>query len=128
MKPTTRPLSPHLQVYKPQLTSVLSILHRFTGIFLVAGAFIIVGWLSALTLGSQYFSTYQTILKTIPGTIILFAWCFSMFYHLFNGIRHLFWDAGSGHDLKNVYLTGWLVVIGSTVATIILWASSLLSG
>ena len=128
MKQTTRPLSPHLQIYKPQLTSTLSILHRFTGIFLFAGAFIILGWLSSLTLGRQYFATYQANLKTIPGKIILFAWCFSMFYHLFNGIRHLFWDIGSGHDLKNVYLTGWLVVVGSAVATTILWVSSFFSG
>ena len=128
MKHTTRPLSPHLQIYKPQLTSVLSILHRFTGLFLVVGAIIIAGWLSSLALGSQYFLTYQAMLRTIPGKIVLVVWSFSMFYHLFNGIRHLFWDAGCGHDLKNAYLTGWLVVIGSTLATCALWLSSFFLG
>ena len=124
MKQTTRPLSPHLQIYKPQLTSLLSILHRFTGLFLVVGAIIIAGWLLSLALGGEYFSSYQTILRTIPGKIVLVVWSFSMFYHLFNGIRHLFWDAGRGHELKNAYLTGWLVFIGAALATIALWASS----
>ena len=88
-----RPLSPHLQIYKPQLTSILSILHRATGIALSMGSIILVFWVIALTLGDTTYTLYLKVINNWFGKLILFGFTFALFYHLSNGIRHLFWDA-----------------------------------
>jgi succinate dehydrogenase / fumarate reductase cytochrome b subunit len=115
-RPVHRPLSPHLQVYRPQLTSVLSILHRATGIALSVGALYLVVWVVFASAGPA---------TSILGRIVLGGWLFSAFYHLCNGIRHLFWDAGYGFELKDAYRSGWIVVAVSLVATIISWIAGL---
>jgi len=119
MLPAERPISPHLQIYKPQLTTVLSILHRFTGVSLVAGAAVLVSWLIAAAHGVGAFDMAQAIAGAWYGRLLLFLWAFALFYHLCNGIRHLTWDAGMGLDLKSVYATGWLVVAASLTLTVI---------
>ena len=119
MLPAERPISPHLQIYKPQLTTVLSILHRFTGVGLVAGAAVLVAWLIAAAHGAAAFDTAQGIAGAWYGRLLLFVWAFALFYHLCNGIRHLTWDAGLGLDLKSVYVTGWIVVAASLALTVI---------
>jgi succinate dehydrogenase / fumarate reductase cytochrome b subunit len=116
-----RPLSPHLQIYKLQLTSLLSITHRFTGIILTAGVFFIIVWLLLIGLGQSYYSYLHSFLQGFIGKILVFVWVYSFFYHLFNGIRHLFWDAGLGFDLKTVYRSGWAVVIASVFFTAIFY-------
>jgi succinate dehydrogenase / fumarate reductase cytochrome b subunit len=118
MLSANRPLSPHLQIYKPQLTSVMSILHRFTGLGLVAGAVVLVAWLMAAARGAAAFDIARSLAGAWYGRVLLFLWAFALFYHLCNGIRHLFWDAGFGFDLKTVYLSGWTVVIVSALLTI----------
>jgi succinate dehydrogenase / fumarate reductase cytochrome b subunit len=118
MSSANRPLSPHLQIYRPQLTSVLSILHRFTGLGLVLGAAVLVAWLIAAAHGAAAFDTAQTIAGSWYGRGLLFLWAFAIFYHLCNGIRHLFWDAGLGFDLANVYCSGWAVVIAAVLLTL----------
>jgi succinate dehydrogenase / fumarate reductase cytochrome b subunit len=118
MSPADRPISPHLQIYKFQLTSVLSILHRFTGLGLVAGAAVLVAWLIAAAHGAAAFDTAQVIAGAWYGRLLLFLWAFALFYHLCNGVRHLGWDAGLGLDLGSVYLTGWIVVIAAVLLTI----------
>jgi succinate dehydrogenase / fumarate reductase cytochrome b subunit len=105
----TRPLSPHLQIYRWQLTSVLSITHRATGLFLSLGILVYLAWLIAL-LNSESYDTFQMFFQTIPGRLLMFGWVFSFFYHLANGIRHLFWDAGYGFELRTTYISGWVVV------------------
>ncbi|MEM9532085.1 MAG: succinate dehydrogenase, cytochrome b556 subunit [Pseudomonadota bacterium] len=112
-----RPLSPHLQVYKPQLTSTLSILHRGTGVFLSAAALFVVYWIYALSQGPVAFAGAQAIVGTIFGKIVLLGVIFSTFYHLANGIRHLLWDTGYGLEIKSAYQTGWIVVAFSLAAT-----------
>ncbi len=112
-----RPLSPHLQVYKPQLTSVLSITHRASGVFLSAGAVFVVYWLYALSQGPQAFATAQALAGHWIGKLIGLALIFSVFFHLLNGIRHLLWDAGWGLELKPAYRSGWAVVVLSVIAT-----------
>jgi succinate dehydrogenase / fumarate reductase cytochrome b subunit len=103
MKHTSnRPLSPHLQVYKPQLTSVLSILHRITGAVLAVGTLLVTYWLSALAGGPETFASANAILGSVLGKIVLFFWSWALFYHLANGIRHLIWDTGVGFDLPRV--------------------------
>lgn len=112
-----RPLSPHLQVYKPQLTSMLSICHRGTGVFLSMAAVFVVYWIYALAQGPETFARAQGLVQSLPGKLVLLAVVFSTFYHLANGIRHLMWDTGRGLELKPAYQTGWMVVIFSIAAT-----------
>ena len=119
MSSADRPVSPHLQIYKPQLTSVLSILHRFTGLGLAAGAAILVAWLIAAAHGAAAFDCAQAVAGSWYGRLLLFLWAFALFYHLCNGIRHLAWDAGFGFDLKTTYLSGWTVVIAAVVLTVV---------
>jgi succinate dehydrogenase / fumarate reductase, cytochrome b subunit len=116
---TNRPLSPHLQVYRPQLTSVLSILHRITGVALAVGTILLVYWLIAAASGPEAFATANAIIGSWIGLILLFGWTFALFFHLANGIRHLFWDAGLGFELKAVYASGWTVVAAATALTLL---------
>jgi succinate dehydrogenase / fumarate reductase cytochrome b subunit len=118
---TPRPTSPHLQIYRWQLTSVLSILHRLTGVFLSLGAVGLVVWLFAAALGSSVFACIQAFLASWPGKLLLLGWTFALFYHLANGIRHLLWDAGFGFDLKTTYATGWAVVAAAFLLTGFAW-------
>ena len=116
-----RPLSPHLQIYKPQITSVLSILHRGTGIVLSIGSIILVFWIVTLTLGEKTYLMYSNLINNWFGKLIIFGLTFALFYHLSNGIRHLFWDAGYGYDLKHAYISGVSVIISSLSLTSITW-------
>ncbi len=125
MTPAQRPLSPHLQIYKPQLTSVLSISHRLTGLALSIGAIFLVWWLVAAATGDAAFAAVQCFFGSWLGLLMLLGWTFSFFYHLSNGIRHLVWDAGYGFELKNTYLSGWIVVAATVALTIIAWAVGL---
>ena len=116
-----RPLSPHLQIYKPQITSVLSILHRGTGIILSIGSIILVLWIVALTLGESTYLMYSNIINNWFSKLIIFGFTFALFYHLSNGIRHLFWDAGYGYDLNHAYISGVSVIISSLLLTSMTW-------
>jgi len=116
---TDRPLSPHLQVYKPQLTATLSILHRASGVFLAIGTILLVYWLMALAGGAESYAQAQGFFGSIVGRVILFPWVFALFYHLCNGIRHLFWDMGVGFEIETVYASGKLVVVAAVALTLI---------
>lgn len=116
-----RPLSPHLQVYRWQLTSVLSILHRMTGVALAVGTLLLVYWLVAAAAGPQAFAAAQGLVGSILGRLLLFGWTLALFYHLCNGIRHLFWDAGRGFELKTAYASGWAVVVASALLSVLAW-------
>ena len=116
-----RPLSPHLQVYKPQLTSILSILHRGTGIVLSIGSILLVSWILVLTLGESAYQIYSKLINNWSGKLVIFGFTFGLFYHLSNGIRHLFWDAGYGYDLKDAYISGFAVIFSSLSLTLITW-------
>lgn len=118
-----RPLSPHLQIYRPQLTSVLSILHRITGAALGFGAILVTLWLLAALAGDAAFSWMQIFRTSLIGQLMLFGWLFSFVYHFLNGIRHLKWDAGFGLNMKSVYLSGWIVVAGSILISMLIWVT-----
>src|SRR5262245_61454946 len=120
-RPVHRPLSPHLQVYKWQLTSVLSILHRATGIALSVGALYLAIWVMFAASSPATYAGFQSFNSSILGRIVLGGWLFSAFYHLCNGIRHLLWDAGYGVELKDAYRSGWIVVVVSLIATAAAW-------
>lgn len=125
MPASNRPLSPHLQVYRPQLTSVLSITHRATGIALALGLLLLVYWLMALAAGPEAYHEARAIFGSWAGQIVLFGFSYALFYHLCNGIRHLFWDAGLGFELKTVYASGWAVVAVSVGLTLLAWGIAL---
>jgi succinate dehydrogenase / fumarate reductase cytochrome b subunit len=125
MPASNRPLSPHLLLYKPQLTSVLSIVHRATGVALAVGLLLVVYWLVALAAGPETFGNAQRIMGSWIGKLILFGFTFALFYHLCNGIRHLFWDAGLGLDLKTVYASGWSVLAASIALSFLTWVVAL---
>ena len=116
-----RPLSPHLQVYKWQLTSLMSIGHRASGIALLLGTFLIVIWLVALAAGPELFSYVNKVISHWLGQFILFGFSVMLFYHSLNGIRHLSWDLGYGFDISNVYKTGYAVLVTALILTSITW-------
>lgn len=121
MSSDNRPLSPHLQVYSPQITSVLSIMHRLAGIVLAVGTLLLVYWLAAAAAGPDAYATAQGLIGSWLGRLLLLGWSVALFYHLLNGIRHLCWDAGWGFELKSVYASGWAVVIGTVALTLLAW-------
>lgn len=116
-----RPLSPHLSIHKKILTSVFSIFHRITGIGLSIGSILITIWIFLISLGPNYFYIFETISEMLFFKIILFAWTMGIFYHLFNGIRYLYWSYGIGMDMKTVYLSGYIVLFLSIISTISVW-------
>ena len=116
-----RPLSPHLQIYRPQITSVLSILHRLTGVALCVGTLLLVYWLVAAAAGPDAYVAAQDFIGSILGRLLLFGWTWALFYHLCNGIRHLVWDAGYGFELDVLSKSGWAVVAASAVLTLLAW-------
>lgn len=121
MDSSNRPVSPHIQIYRPQLTSVLSILHRITGVALGFGAILIAVWLSSIAYNREFFELSLTLLSGIWGRLFLFFWSLALFFHLCNGVRHLFWDAGHWLELEGVYKSGWGVIIGTVALTGIVW-------
>jgi len=123
--PASRPLSPHLQVYKWQITMVLSISHRATGLALSMGTLLLVWWLVALARGPEAFASAQGFVGSWLGKLLLLGWTFSLFFHLANGIRHLFWDAGYGYEIKTTTVSGWVVVAASAALTVIAWVAGL---
>lgn len=120
-----RPLSPHLQVYRPQLTSMMSISHRITGLLLSLGMVVVTAWLLALAAGPAAFANVNAWLASPAGLVALLLWSASLFYHLLNGIRHLFWDAGWLLELKGAYASGWTVLVLTVVLTAIVWGGLL---
>jgi succinate dehydrogenase / fumarate reductase cytochrome b subunit len=126
MTPAQRPLSPHLQIYRWQLTSVMSILHRGTGLALTVGSVFLVWWLVAAASGERAFAQAQWFFSSWLGLLMLLGWCFCFFYHLCNGIRHLAWDAGYGFELTATYRSGYVVVVASGVLTIVAFVAGVL--
>ena len=108
-----RPLSPHLTVYRPQNTSMLSIFHRLTGIGLVFPTITIVIWLICIPLGPSYFNLVNQILGSLIGKLFLTVSLWALIYHTLTGVRHLIWDLGIGVDIKWVDLSSWLIILGS---------------
>lgn len=125
MPASNRPLSPHLQVYRPQLTSVLSITHRVTGVVLAAGLLLLAYWLVALAAGPGPFSSAGALMGSWFGKLVLLGFSYALFYHMCNGVRHLFWDMGFGFELNTAYASGWAVVVVSVALTVVAWAIAL---
>lgn len=119
-----RPVSPHIQIYRFMWTMALSISHRITGVFLSIGAIFLVYWLVAAASGPGSHATAQMLVASWPGRLLLLGWTLAFYYHFFNGVRHLFWDAGMGLELGAARLSGYLAVMAAVVATIITWLAA----
>jgi succinate dehydrogenase / fumarate reductase cytochrome b subunit len=119
--PVRRPLSPHLQIYKPVITFSLSILHRITGIGLAFGTLLLVWWLAAAASSDAAYAEVSWFIRTPIGWLLLFGWSVALWYHFCNGIRHLFWDFGHGFELSEVYASGKAVLVATAVLTLLTW-------
>jgi succinate dehydrogenase / fumarate reductase cytochrome b subunit len=123
-----KPLSPNIQIYRPQLTSVLSILNRITGIILSGCAVVLVVWLFAAAWGPQAYAPVEAAIASWIGRIVLFGATFAFFLHLCGGIRHLVWDTVHGFELRSIYISGWAVVMAGVVLTVAAWVAGALMG
>ena len=121
MNDSKNPLSPHLQIYRWQISSLLSITHRITGILNLLGLVFISAWISSVGLGENLFEYFSVFLKSFFGKFILIGFTWSMSYHLLSGTRHFFWDLGYGYELKTANISGIIVIISSLLLTVLLW-------
>ena len=118
-----RPLSPHLQVYKPLFTMVMSIMHRITGSALYFGTALVAWWFIATANGEASYETVSGIFGSIPGRLVLFGYTWALFHHMLGGIRHLIWDTGAALDKTSIEVAAWLTIISSVVLTILIWVA-----
>ena len=121
MNDSKNPLSPHLQIYRWHVSSLLSITHRISGIINLLALIFIFYWIIVLSFGENNYETFLLIINSFFGKFILIGFTWSMSFHIFSGIRHLVWDMGYGFEIKTANITGILVILSSLVATIIFW-------
>jgi len=116
-----RPLSPHLQIYRPQINMVMSILHRITGAALYVGSLLLAWWLLAAATGPDYFAYVNGLFATWQGMIVLAGYSWALIHHMLGGLRHFVWDTGSGLDIGSVDLLSWSTIVLSVLMTAALW-------
>ena len=116
-----RPLSPHLSIYKPIPTMVMSILHRITGVGLYAGTVLVAWWLFAAATSAEYFEWVNGFFGSVFGRLVLFAYTWTLMHHLFGGLRHLLWDTGHGFDKHFSTKLAWATITLSQITTILIW-------
>ncbi|MBT8136432.1 MAG: succinate dehydrogenase, cytochrome b556 subunit [Gammaproteobacteria bacterium] len=119
MSEANRPLSPHLQIYRWQITMFLSIMHRATGMAMAFGLLLLALWLITAASGPEAYTRLRELLASPVGIVVLLGLAFSLFLHLCNGVRHLFWDAGVGFEKNQYRASGWIVVVASLALTAI---------
>jgi len=117
-----RPMSPHLQVYKPLINMVMSILHRITGAALYFGVLLQAWWLVAAATGPAYFKFVNGIAASLPGRVVLLGLTWALIHHALGGLRHFVWDTGRGYDLRTIDLMSWGTIVLSVVLTALVWA------
>jgi succinate dehydrogenase / fumarate reductase, cytochrome b subunit len=120
-RPVSRPLSPHLQIYKPMLSMMMSITHRITGVVLYFGTLLLVWWLSAAAYSDAYFATVNGLFSHWFGRLVMFGFSWALIHHALGGVRHFIWDVGKGFALKTVELMVRLHIVASIMLTILLW-------
>jgi succinate dehydrogenase / fumarate reductase, cytochrome b subunit len=121
MNNSQRPMSPHLFIYRWPMTMTVSILHRVTGVMLSLGLIVLVAWLAAVALGAEAYAEFGGVMNSTGGRIFLVLWTAALFFHLANGVRHLFWDVGMGFEIPQANATGWTVIAGTIVLTLAFW-------
>jgi succinate dehydrogenase / fumarate reductase, cytochrome b subunit len=123
--PVERPLSPHLQVYRPLINMVMSIVHRITGVALYFGTILLAWWLTAAATGPAYFDYVNGIFGSLPGRVVLFGYTWALMHHMLGGLRHFVWDTGRGYELATIDRLSWGTLVGSVILTAAIWASAL---
>jgi succinate dehydrogenase / fumarate reductase cytochrome b subunit len=118
-----RPLSPHLSIYRPMLTMLMSIAHRITGVGNAVGFLLLAWWLVAIAAGPGQYAVVSSFFASIPGRALLFLFSWSLIHHMLGGIRHLIWDTGHGLDKVSIEIFALATIIGSTVLTILIWVA-----
>lgn len=121
MSNSGRPLSPHLSIYRWPITMTLSILHRVTGVVLSVGLLAFAAWLMAAAGDASTYARFTDLAQSVPGRIALVGWSAAFFFHLANGVRHLFWDAGRGFEKSQANASAWFVVATTAVLTPVYW-------
>ena len=121
MNDSNNPLSPHLQIYRWHISSLLSITHRIAGVINLLALILIFFWLVVLSLGESNYELFLLIINSFFGKSILIGFTWSMSFHLLSGIRHLVWDLGYGFEIKTANISGIIVIITSLVVTVIFW-------
>ena len=116
-----RPLSPHLTIYRWPITMTLSILHRMTGVALSVGLIAFVAWLEAVAYDAVPYDTVMQFVVSFPGQVLLLGWCFSFFFHLSNGVRHLIWDTGRLFEKSQADASAWFVLVATVILTAGFW-------
>ena len=124
MNDSKNPLSPHLQIYRWHISSLLSITHRISGVINLLALILIFFWLIFLSLGENNYQSFLLIINSFIGKFILIGFTWSLSFHLLSGIRHLVWDLGYGFEIKTANITGIIVIISSLALTIIFWLFS----
>lgn len=118
-----RPLSPHLQIYRPMLTTLMSIAHRISGAANAVGFLLLAWWLVAIAEGPNSYAKVERFYASIPGRVLLFLFTWSLIHHMLGGIRHLIWDTGRALDKASIEVLAWLTIISSTALTILVWVA-----
>ena len=118
-----RPLSPHLQIYRPMLTMMMSIAHRLSGVANAVGFILLAWWLVAIASGPEPYAQISRFFAGIPGRVLLFLFSWALIHHMLGGIRHLIWDTGSGLDKTSIEVFAWLTIIGSIALTVLVWVA-----
>ena len=121
MNDSKNPISPHLQIYRWHVSSLLSITHRISGIINLFALILIFFWLLILSFGESNYETFLLMINSFFGKFILIGFTWSMCFHLLSGIRHLVWDLGYGYEIKTANISGIIVIISSLAVTIIFW-------
>ena len=121
MTDNQNPLSPHLQIYRWHISSLLSMAHRISGVINLLALILILFWLIALILGEGSYESFLLTINSFFGKFILIGFTWSMCFHILSGIRHLVWDLGYGFEIKTANISGIIVIISSLVLTIIFW-------
>jgi succinate dehydrogenase / fumarate reductase cytochrome b subunit len=118
-----RPLSPHLQIYRPMLTMMMSIFHRITGASLAVGFALLTWWLVAIIMGPEAYATVADFFGSLVGRLLLFLFTWALIHHMLGGIRHLIWDTGHALDKTSIEVAAWLTIITSIVLTVLIWVA-----
>ncbi len=126
--PIERPLSPHLQVYRPLINMTMSIIHRLTGVALYFGTILLAWWLTAAATGPAYFSYVSGVFGSLPGRVVLIGYTWALLHHMLGGLRHFLWDTGRGFDLTTIDRLSWGTIILSVLLTGAIWFTQLSGG
>ncbi len=118
-----RPMSPHLQVYRPLINMVMSILHRMTGVALYFGFILLAWWLTAAAVGADYFNYVNGIFGSLLGKVVMFGFTWALLHHMMGGIRHFIWDTCRGLDIGSVKMLSFMTGFVSVIGTLLIWAA-----